>query len=558
MKVRSDILRVYKTLHTWVGITSGLLLFIGFFAGAVTMFKQPVDRWVSAPEQRLPGVEASQLDSLVQQVVTQHPEAREGFTLYLRTDESISAPVRWEAHEEEEGEEGHHHHGPELDAVHWHASLDSNGELNAEQIRPTMLGELIDMLHRTGGVPGTLGGEQAGILLMGVAGILYSLALVSGLIILLPTLIKDFFILRRGKNRKRFWLDAHNVIGITSLPFHLIIAMTVVVFAFHDQFYDGLHEMVYGEQPMFGARPAQPPQPQSAENMLPVSELIRNVQLAAPDFEVTEMLFMGLEGPRPVVRAGIYNPDYLVHGPITAYAGINPYSGDVTMTNMIPGEGSVWSEIVMHFFALHFGSFGGDSVRWVYFLLGLSGAFLFYSGNLLWVESRRKKQKRGQAMPQQQRNTRWMAAATVGVCLGSMAGVAIAMAAGKWGTAFGSSNVNALYVNVYYTVFLASVIWAFWRGAARASVSLLLLCAFSCALIPLTSLIAVVIPATGLWAYTSLATLSVDLTALLLAAVFLYAARRSHRRLSQAGADTVWSYQQAKESAPEGEVLRQA
>jgi uncharacterized iron-regulated membrane protein len=32
------------------------------------------------------------------------------------------------------------------------------------------------------------------------------------------------------------WLDLHNVLGILSLPFHLIMALTAVVFAFHDQF----------------------------------------------------------------------------------------------------------------------------------------------------------------------------------------------------------------------------------------------------------------------------------------------------------------------------------
>ena len=46
MKVSSDILRVYKALHTWVGIGTGLLLFIGFFAGALTMFTSGFTRFM--------------------------------------------------------------------------------------------------------------------------------------------------------------------------------------------------------------------------------------------------------------------------------------------------------------------------------------------------------------------------------------------------------------------------------------------------------------------------------------------------------------------------------
>jgi uncharacterized iron-regulated membrane protein len=52
-------------------------------------------------------------------------------------------------------------------------------------------------------------------------------------------------------------------------------------------------------------------------------------------------------------------------------------------------------------------------VQWLYFLLGLGGAFLFYSGNLLWIESRRKRRQ-----VEQGRAQLVMARATVGICLG--------------------------------------------------------------------------------------------------------------------------------------------
>ena len=41
--------------------------------------------------------------------------------------------------------------------------------------------------------------------------------------------------------------------------------------------------------------------------------------------------------------------------------------------------------------SLHFGDFGHLAVKWLYFILGMAGAFLFYSGNLLWVEARRNR-----------------------------------------------------------------------------------------------------------------------------------------------------------------------
>ena len=97
MKIRSDILRVYQSLHTWVGISAGLLLFIGFFAGALTMFKQPLDHWVSPPTPSPAMVNAQHIDSLALQALAQHPAARKGFTMHLGHHDNNAATMSWTA-----------------------------------------------------------------------------------------------------------------------------------------------------------------------------------------------------------------------------------------------------------------------------------------------------------------------------------------------------------------------------------------------------------------------------------------------------------------------------
>ncbi len=531
MKVRSDILRIYQSLHTWTGICAGILLFIGFFGGALTMFKHPLERWVSAPSAAVAALTPQQVDTVVREVLAAHPAAREEFTLHLVRHENNPAPVTWSA--------AHAGRDIDLNAMHWQATLDAQGKLAAQEVRPSLFGELVDMLHRTGGIPGTLGDEYLGVYLMGVAGVLYFLALVSGVVLLLPTLVKDFFALRKGKNRKRFWLDAHNVIGIASLPFHIVISLTVIVFAFHDQFYDSLQHVVYGEQKMW-SRPAGAPGPGDASKLAPASELVRRAQQAAPGFEVTEMLFMDLESPRPLVRVGVANEDYVVRGAVSGYLLMDPYSAQVLNTSMLPPKSDTWSSIAASFFALHFGSYGGSWMRWVYFAFGLSGAFLFYSGNLLWVEKRRKNQLRDQAPPVQPRRTALLAAATVGICLGSVAGVAGALLVAKWLHA-SAGNLNAALMTSYYTIFLSCVAWAFWRGAARAGTELLALCAVAGFAIPATSLLARLLPSLGMWAHGSMGAVAVDLTAFVLALLLAWAARLAARRARSGPADSVWA-----------------
>lgn len=90
----------------------------------------------------------------------------------------------------------------------------------------------VDVLHRVVGLPVD---SDPNRWFMGIVASLYAIALVSGVIVLLPSLVKDFFALRVGKNLKRMWLDAHNVVGIVSLPFHIVMALSSVVFAFHDE-----------------------------------------------------------------------------------------------------------------------------------------------------------------------------------------------------------------------------------------------------------------------------------------------------------------------------------
>ncbi|WP_372931290.1 PepSY-associated TM helix domain-containing protein, partial [Shewanella putrefaciens] len=411
MKVRSDVLRIYQSIHTWTGIIAGIVLFIGFYAGALTMFKGAIEAWSTPPALTLPQVPTEKLDDLVTQVLARDDKAKTGFRLSLHDEHQ--SPMTWY----QQGSERELSMSNQI----WHASLDEQGQLLTQLSTPSELAELVDQLHRTAGIAGEVGHDQAGVYVLGVAAFLYFLALVSGVIFLLPSLTKTFFALRKNKGENRFWLDVHNLIGITSLPFHLVISLTVIVFAFHDQLYDGLKHLVYGDKPLF-AIPAPDRTLYSLTELPRIETVLTKVKQLAPEYQVNEMTYMNLDNPRATLRLGLYNPNGFMRGPVTDYLYMHPYSLTVSNSTFDPSEEGIWSRTVAVFFGLHFGSFGGDLGRWVYFFLGLSGAFLFYSGNLLWLEKRRKKQA-----AEQSRASRLMASATVGICLGSVAALAVSM-----------------------------------------------------------------------------------------------------------------------------------
>ena len=164
-------------------------------------------------------------------------------------------------------------------------------------------------------------------------------------------------------------------------------------------------------------------------------------------------------------------------GPLGAVA-LDVATGNL-LASQLPGQRDANHATLSAAYALHFGEFGNGVVVWLYFLLGLGGAFLFYSGNLLWIESRRKRRQ-----PQQPRAGVNMARATVGVCIGLCVAISIA-----FGTALVLERLapSAVDHGIRWACFgswAACALWAALRRPAQAARELLWAAAVSTALVP--------------------------------------------------------------------------
>ncbi len=186
-------------------------------------------------------------------------------------------------------------------------------------------------------------------------------------------------------------------------------------------------------------------------------------------------------------------------------------------------------------YSLHFGSFGGRTVQWLYFVLGLMGAFLFYSGNLLWIESRRKRRMEDQPM-----KTRIMASATVGVCIGSCLGIAASFGATMLADVYGADAGLWQRVACYGFV-IASAIYAWFRPLPRATRDLLWLNAVLYVALGAIDLVRNLQVWTQPWTPQASAVLGVDLTGIAMGIGFAFLARASWRRATQGDPNSVWS-----------------
>lgn len=507
--MKAATLRAFLTVHTWTGLIAGMALFIAFYAGAFTVFQAATAQWQRPELRESPATTPQQLESLLEEVTRTHPRAKENLWVYLPSPFAPRMFLFWREKK------------PEAEHLFAFGRDGRAHEISEE----SKLSDLINQVHYSLGLP-----ERWGTWLMGIVSILYGLALVSGVLVHLPTLVQDLFALRRGRNLKRMWQDAHNVIGVLSLPFHIVFAFTGTLLCVLVLFVAGLNFIGLGGKGAAlyqQARYAPEMTKQDAgATMLPPATLLAAARDRAPTLQPHFMNYRSYGDAAATVSIAGPVPGHLSDlGIVTLEAR----SGKVVGVQL-PGERGNAHAAVRGVTSIHYGTFGGLPVQWLYFLLGLAGAFLFYSGNLLWIESRRKRRQ-----IEQPRVHRFLARLTVGVCLGCCAALSATFVAslllqnagGEWRT--------------YYAVFLGSVLWAQLRPPARAAIELALLAGVLSLAVPVTNAIVTAdhlfrTAMTGQWQV-----FGVDAVAIALGLGFLRIAQVTWRRARNGDPHSVWS-----------------
>lgn len=518
MKFSSLTLRTFTTLHTWVGLVAGFALFVAFYAGAITVFHHDLPLWQSPQAMTRPAQTLDDAQRLLDGVLTRHPEARQHLGMTFPGAETPQSVAYWQDAK-----------GTWLFA--WADHYD--GSPTPPQAG---LAELVNELHYTLGLP------VAGIYLMGVVSLLYGLALLSGLVIHLPKLVGDLFALRPGRNLKQMWQDAHNVIGVLSLPFHLLFAVTGALLCLVFLQMAALNPLIYDGKLLAALPAAMDTAPIRAAAGEPVragslAMLHARAIAVANDqgqarFEPAYLKLANAGDANAVIE--ITGDGGVSLGPMGAVA-LDANTGDVLHTQL-PGRRDANHAALAAAYALHFGEYGNALVPWLYFALGLGGAFLFYSGNLLWIESRRKRRQQAQGRAQIN-----MARATVGVCIGLCVAISAAFVGVQVLEHLAPAHADAGMRWICFLVWGGCALWAALRAPWQAARELLWAAAIVTALIPLVHG-----AMSGLWLWTSAQRgywplFWVDGVALAMAIGFAAMARASSRRAIHGEPNSVWA-----------------
>ena len=356
------------TLHSWAGIVTGLLMFIVCFSGAVVVFKNEIDLWANPSLAKLPRSEKpAPLDAVLTQLHTRYPGATvESIALPDAVNPSYFAFVR------ERGAPAN---------TRTKVALRSDTGTVVGPV-DSQLGQYLRMLHVF-----LFFGPRWIVGFLGVA----MLVLIATGIVIHRKILAELFTQRWGRSFRVVMSDLHKSAGIWGLGFHILIAATGAWMGLAPLFEQSYKYLATDTPAAAAPKPARKAAAEATEpvRMQSLDALHATAQQAVPGLHVryVSMRRWGTE----TAEAG-FTGNLSGHLASTARVDIDAATG-ATKKVHDPRTAGFWSLVNGLMEPLHFGDFGGLALKWLYFFLGMTPAFLSISGTLIWLDARQQRQQ---------------------------------------------------------------------------------------------------------------------------------------------------------------------
>jgi len=216
-----------------------------------------------------------------------------------------------------------------------------------------------------------------GMLFMGAMGLLFAVAIISGLVLYGPFMRKQRFgTLRTGRNRRLAWLDLHNVLGIVTLGWALVVGVTGAINTIAKPLEQAWQSEQLGE---FAARYAGQPQPATLASLQAAVETAR---AAEPGMRPAFVSFPGTgysgDHHYGVFMQGNTALTERLYRPVL----IDAKTGELTAQPQLPA----YMSVLLLSQPLHFGDYGKLPLKVLWALLDLLTIAVLISGLYLWVK----------------------------------------------------------------------------------------------------------------------------------------------------------------------------
>ncbi len=372
---RARHLRNYN-LHSWVGIALGFFVFIVAFTGSLALFEEEISAWED-PARRLtlsetrpdidPAIHAFADTMRAQGEITQ-------FLVIFPKPHSPYYSARIAVASEDGGDA----------VIDWQRWSAETAEVLPE--RGDGLSVWLLDIHRHLMWPDALGGRTIGRALVGMIGVILMLAILTG-VIAHTKIFEELFSLRYWRSVRLKWQDTHKVAGLWGLPFYAMMATTgaflgiivllspiIAVLAFKGDT-NALVEAVVGT----------PVEPTGVEARMISMDEIETLQHPESGETPYRLVIQNWQD-----ETAVYDVFYTADTELALYdtLTISGVTGAPAVSTVRASATSPANRVTNAMTPLHYATYGGMILKFVYLLLGLSLAIITAMGNMMWIERR--------------------------------------------------------------------------------------------------------------------------------------------------------------------------
>lgn len=357
-------LRRWAWIHKWSSLICTIFLLMLCLTGLPLIFHEEIDHLTGEPEAPAMSADTPRVsrDRVVEAALTQYPD-------------QVIQFMSWD-------QEDH----PHMIFVGMNTSLLAPPDTRKDLIYDDRTAKLLDapnsregfmyvmlQLHTDmfAGLPGKL--------FLGAMGLLFVIAIVSGVVLYSPFMRKlEFGTVRKTRSTRLKWLDLHNLLGIVALTWTMVVGLTGVINTLSDvvlMAWQGgqLAEMV---APYKNSTPLT--SPGSAENAVLVAEK------AAPQMESSFLAFPGTIFTSKHHYAVFMKGNTPVTSRVLMPALVDAESGKLTDMREMPW----YVQTLFLSQPLHFGDYGGLPLKIIWALLDIVSIIILGSGLYLWLRRR--------------------------------------------------------------------------------------------------------------------------------------------------------------------------
>lgn len=404
-------LKQLTNAHSWLGLIISGALMIVFLCGSLSFFKSNIYSWEQYHQQNKSLSDTILSPSDITKIILDRDykiPIDHRVMVIFPTDES----PQYQAFFSTEETDGSHKR------YRLYFDPETGKELNKAS-QNYYLANFLYKLHIDLNIP-------AGTEIVGIVSLIFFVIVFSGILIHLRKLIKYFYQYRLNK-AKDTYLDGHNLIGVTSLPYTFMYALTGVMFNLSILFQASFGYLVFqGDIDALSntsgfVAPTNIEPSDNPMNWRALDEAVEHANRQLPGAKVYLAKIFGFGDKNAKVELRLVDTSSITERltltyPLKDYQNV---ASKHVMENPVQGTYHVLKQ-------LHYGTFGGITLQFVYFFLGLGCCYLILSGNLIWLEKRAVNRK------QSQRSLAFVSAMTLCLSIGTLIAVALCFVATRF------------------------------------------------------------------------------------------------------------------------------